>query len=304
MAGNSAVAGQSVASKLSAILLTFNEGGTHTFTEIAQLTGLTLSTTHRLATELAAHQVLERTTDGRLRPGASLRTLAAPPVCSITVRNTASAVLDDIAHIMRREVRFGTLNHLRVTYLRKVPGYPVSNVTRAATLPIHATALGKILLAFAPSQRLETVISQGLCAYTPHTETGLDRFRYTIKLARQHGYAVADNELRLHYSAVAVPVFGPGGNLAAAIELQVDDIARAYEARYPHSRWQHTASPVNWGNRFAVARQLKRPHCRCTLQFRCTRRRNSLGIARQAEPRQRNTRACHTEIVNRSGRLR
>ena len=76
MAGNSAVAGQSVASKLSAILLTFNEGGTHTFTEIAQLTGLTLSTTHRLATELAAHQVLERTTDGRLRPGASLRTLA------------------------------------------------------------------------------------------------------------------------------------------------------------------------------------------------------------------------------------
>jgi DNA-binding IclR family transcriptional regulator len=93
--------------------------------------------------------------------------------------------------------------------------------------------LGKILLAFAPSQRLETVISQGLCAYTPHTETGLDRFRYTIKLARQHGYAVADNELRLHYSAVAVPVFGPGGNLAAAIELQVDDIARGVRSALP-----------------------------------------------------------------------
>ncbi len=233
MAGNSAVAGQSVVSKLSAILRAFNEGGTHSFTEIAQLTGLTLSTTHRLATELATHQVLERTADGRLRPGAPLRTLAAAPVCSGTVRNTAAAVLDDIANTMGHEVRFGTLNGHRVSYLRKVPGYPVSNATRAATLPVHATALGKILLAFAPSRRLETVISQGLCAYTPHTVTDPDHFRYTIKLARQHRYAVADNELRLNYSAVAVPVFGPGGNLIAAIEMRVDDLARGVSSALP-----------------------------------------------------------------------
>jgi DNA-binding IclR family transcriptional regulator len=50
MAGNSSVAGQSVVSKLSAILLAFSEGGTHSFTEIMHLTGLTPSTAHRLAT--------------------------------------------------------------------------------------------------------------------------------------------------------------------------------------------------------------------------------------------------------------
>lgn len=232
MANDLAVAGQSVVSKLSAILLTF-EGGTHTFTEIAQLTGLTPSTTHRLATELVAHQVLERTPDGRLRPGTSLRTLAAAPVCGGTVWNRAPAVLDDIGGTTSHEVRFGTLNHCGVSYLRKVPGYPVSDVSRGATLPIHATALGKILLAFSPPQRLVTVVSQGLCAYTEHTVTDLDRFKHSIKLGRQQRYAVAHNEHRLGYSAVAVPVFGPGGNLTAAIEMRVDDLARGVSNALP-----------------------------------------------------------------------
>jgi DNA-binding IclR family transcriptional regulator len=253
MAGNSAVAGQSVVSKLTAILLAFNQGGTHTFTEIAEFTGLALSTTHRLATELVAHQVLERTTDGRLRPGASLRTLAAPPVCDGTVRNTAAAVLDDVANAMGREVRFGTLNHLRVGYLRKVPGCPVSNMTQDATLPIHATALGKILLAFAPAGRLETVISQGLRAYTPHTVTELDHFRYTIILARQRRYATADNELRLNYSAVAVPVFGPGGNPIAAIEMRVDDLARGVPSALPTLKMAA----------HSISRELGRSACGC-----------------------------------------
>lgn len=297
MAGNSAVTGQSVVSKLSAILLAFNEGGTHTFTEIAHVTGLTLSTTHRLATELVAHQVLERTTDGRLRPGASLRTLAAAPVCSGTIRNTAAAVLDDIANTMGREVRFGTLNHFRVTYLRKVPGHPVTNVTPPATLPVHATALGKILLAFAPSRRLEVVLAQGLCAYTPHTVTDPDLFRYAIKLARQRRYALADNELRLNYSAVAVPVFGPGGNLTAAIEMRVDDLARGVSSALPSLKLAA----------HSLSRELGKSVCGCPATEAAAMPLhsaipNALGVASHSvQPRGSLRASPITEIESRSG---
>ena len=234
MAGNSAVAGQSVVSKLNAILLAFSEGGTHTVTEIAQLTGLTMSTTHRLATELAAHRVLERTTDGRLRAGAPLRTLrGVTSMCNDALRDRAAAVLDDIADITGHEVRFGTLNDLRVACLRKLPGQTVSDLALAPTLPIHATALGKILLAFTPKERLETVISQGLDVYTTHTVTDPGQFRYVIKLTRQRRYAVADNDHHLNYSAVAVPVFGPGGNLIAALEMRVDNVATGVPSALP-----------------------------------------------------------------------
>jgi DNA-binding IclR family transcriptional regulator len=234
MAGNSAVAGQSVVSKLSAILLAFSEGGTHTFTEIAQLTGLTMSTSHRLVTELTAHRVLERTTDGRLRAGLPLRTLGgATSMCNDTLRDRAVAVLDDIADITGHQIRFGTLNEFRVAYLRKLPGRAVSDLPLAPTLPIHATALGKTLLAFAPKERLEAVISQGLDAYTAHTVVDPDQFRYVIKLTRQRRYAVADNDLHLNYSAVAVPVFGPGGNLIAALEMRIGDLAAGVPSALP-----------------------------------------------------------------------
>ncbi len=52
MAGNSTDTGRSVTSKVIAILLTFTGGSVYSLTEIARLTGLPISTAHRLATEL------------------------------------------------------------------------------------------------------------------------------------------------------------------------------------------------------------------------------------------------------------
>jgi hypothetical protein len=53
MAGNAIEPGRSVTSKVAAILLTFGDGAEHSLTEIARLTCLPVSTTHRLVTELA-----------------------------------------------------------------------------------------------------------------------------------------------------------------------------------------------------------------------------------------------------------
>jgi predicted transcriptional regulator len=53
VAGGSAESGRSVASRVTAILLAFHSGGTHSLTEIARLTGLPVSTTHRLLSELS-----------------------------------------------------------------------------------------------------------------------------------------------------------------------------------------------------------------------------------------------------------
>jgi predicted transcriptional regulator of viral defense system len=69
MAGNSADSGRSVTNKVIAILLTFTHGTVYSLTEIARLTGLPISTAHRLASELAAWGVLERTEDGHYRAG-------------------------------------------------------------------------------------------------------------------------------------------------------------------------------------------------------------------------------------------
>lgn len=58
------------------ILLTFRSGSSHSLTEIAALTGLPMSTVHRLAWEMASRQLLQRAPDGRFEVGLALQQLA------------------------------------------------------------------------------------------------------------------------------------------------------------------------------------------------------------------------------------
>ena len=83
MAGNSTEPGQSVTSRVSAILLTFTDCDERSLTEIARLAGLPVSTAHRLAVELASRNLLERDDNGHYHVGLPLRGMGlsewAPP---------------------------------------------------------------------------------------------------------------------------------------------------------------------------------------------------------------------------------
>jgi DNA-binding IclR family transcriptional regulator len=227
MAGNSTEAGRSVTNKITSILMTFTEGSEHTLTEISQLAGLPISTAHRLTSELASWRLLERTADGRYRAGLPLRMMGSGDACRPALRERAPCVLEDLARVTRCRVRLGVLQELEVAYIEKQPGpRPVSSFMPAATLPVHPTALGRALLAFAPASIVEMTILRGLRAYTPHTVTAPDRFRRALAVVRLTRVAVTRFELEASTCGVAVPVFGPGGEIRAAIELTVPDLGR------------------------------------------------------------------------------
>ena len=73
MAGNSTEPGQSVISRVSAILLTFTDSDVRSLTEISRLAGIPVSTAHRLSRELENWNLLERDDDGRYHVGSPLR---------------------------------------------------------------------------------------------------------------------------------------------------------------------------------------------------------------------------------------
>jgi DNA-binding IclR family transcriptional regulator len=227
MAGNCTEAGRSVTSKVTSILMTFTEGGVHSLTEIAQLAGLPVSTAHRLTSELTAWRLLERTDDGHYRVGLRLRMLGTGDAAPPNVAERAPWVLDDLAAATRSRARLGVLAGHRVAYLEKQPGSrPVSSFSSAATLPAHPTALGRALLAFAPAAVVEAVVARGLRRYTAHTVTSPERFRRALAVTRHTRVAVTRGELEVGVSGVAMPVFGTGGGVVAAIELAVADLGR------------------------------------------------------------------------------
>ena len=224
MAGNCMDSGRSVTSKIVAILSTFSNGGAFSLTEIARLTRLPISTAHRLTNELTACGMLERPTGGYFRVGTELRSIAgSAPYVPMSFHDRASRVMEDLAAATGHGVvRLGMLEGLDLTYLEKTPGSRAVAVAPGA-LPVHATAMGRALLAFAPRRIGAAVEARGLTSYTPYTCTSPDQLRHALTVIRLTRVAVCRRELDPQLSAVAVPVFGAGGGAAFALELSLRD---------------------------------------------------------------------------------
>jgi len=224
MAGNSAEPGRSVASKIIAILQAFTNGGVHSLTEIARLTGLPISTVHRLASELAASGVLERTDDAQYRVGLPLKVIGSRVSQAPTTCEWARRAMEDLSAAVQADVRFGVLDDLEVDFIEKTVAHQtMSMCSAAAALPAHATALGKAILAFSPPGTVDRVIARGLKRYTAYTLTSPDRLRRSLAETRLSCVALSRWELRVGASAVAAPVFGAGGAVVAALEVKVRD---------------------------------------------------------------------------------
>ena len=231
MAGNALEAGRTVTSKVTAILLAFEGGTGWSLSELARLTGIPLTTTHRLVTELTAAQLLERSPDGGYRIGPALARLrGGNPGGAPTLAQRAPAILADLADATGRPVRLGVLRDLHVVYVEKAGRAPTTSFAAGAVLPAHASALGKALLAFAPSTTVRAVLAGRLPRYTPRTLTRPDQLLHALSVTRLTRLATCEGELTAGECTVAAPVAGPGGRVVAALELRVPDLTMGLQA--------------------------------------------------------------------------
>lgn len=223
MAGNANVAGRSVASKVAAILRCF-DGRTHeTLSALARRTGLPLSTTYRLVTELVAAGVMVRTANGLYTLFDRSVAAGAPPGCPYSaLRDAALPVMDDLFFVTRRTTRLGTVRSGQLDYIERSAGRAMASAFgEEPPLPLHATALGKAVLAYASPQLVNDVAADGLPAWTPRTTTSVNRLRAGLITVRRAGMAVNWGELDAT-SGIAVAVFGAAGQLVGALGLEIN----------------------------------------------------------------------------------
>jgi DNA-binding IclR family transcriptional regulator len=211
------VAPHTVAARVAAIVLAIAAQRPSSQTELARLVGLPLSTTHRLLTALVSWGIVERTVHGHyeltLESTRSAGDLA-------TLRDHIVSALADLAEVTRSTTRFGVWQRNGVSVIeRSAGGRPgVACPFKGSVLPVHATALGKALLAFAPQREICRVLAGQLQSYTDRTVTTADDLGKTLVATRSCGMAVAIDELSAGHWAVAVPLFGPNG-IVASLEV-------------------------------------------------------------------------------------
>ena len=99
-------------------------------------------------------------------------------------------------------------------------GASVASVARVGRPSIaHATATGKVMLAFASDE----APAAPLARYTEHTITDPGRLADEVAAVRRDGHAHASREREPDLNAVAVPVFGEPGELIAILGVQAPD---------------------------------------------------------------------------------
>lgn len=234
MAGNSADPGRSVTSKVVAILLSFSDGDSQSLTEIARLAGLPVSTAYRLVNELSTWGVLERTEDAHYRIGTPLKELGSQVVPTSNLIERSRRVMEDLVAATHTDVRLGVLRGGEVSFTERVANHRASaKFWSGRTAPLHATAMGKALLAFSRPAVLDSLLEKGLARYTPYTLTAADQLRRALAVTRLTRVAVSRWELELGVCAVAVPVFGGGGNVVGALELKAKDLRTDVRALQP-----------------------------------------------------------------------
>lgn len=122
---------------------------------------------------------------------------------------------------LNETAQLGVLTGLEVTFLACIDStQPVRLVSYAGrTLPAHASATGKAILAFAGEQALQTVLSGGLPALTARTITDPDVFRDELEVIRRRGYATESEESTSNLSCLAAPVWGGAREVVAAVTV-------------------------------------------------------------------------------------
>ena len=145
-----------------------------------------------------------------------------------------SPVIEDLSRSLDMQVRLGVFHGLVVAYTEKSPGHqPVTRFSAEATVPAHATALGKVLLAFARPERVDAVIAQGLTRYTRFTLTDPVELRKALALTRLTRMAVSRRELDPSVAELAVPVFDRSHRVVAALSVRAHDPDIDLRARHP-----------------------------------------------------------------------
>jgi DNA-binding IclR family transcriptional regulator len=90
-------------------------------------------------------------------------------------------------------------------------------------LPMHATGVGKVLLAYAPEET-RVAVFEHLTRITPYTITQPGRLREQLRRVHADGYATTSEEMSLGACSVAVPVSDRTGEVVAAIGFVVANL--------------------------------------------------------------------------------
>ena len=189
--------------------------------QLARELGLPKSTTSRILGALERQGLIRRDRNSAYLGGEVLLKYASAQNQDSALINRMRPVLETLAEKTSESINLAVPGSDDLKLIDQVDGKHLLGATNwiGRNVPYHASALGKVLLAFGAA----SLPAGNLQSKTARTITSRTQLNSELEKVRKAGFAIIDNELENGLVAVAAPVFNHDGKVVAAISISGPD---------------------------------------------------------------------------------
>jgi IclR family acetate operon transcriptional repressor len=186
-------------------------------TELAERFDMDKGNVSRFLQTLANYAFAERAPDTRrYYLGPQVVRLSRSLLNRMKLREVAKPFLDELVTATGECAHLAILAQGQALYIDQAESPSALRVTTGVgtMAPLHCTALGKVLLAFA-----DAPVAENLDSYTIRTITDPGALQSHLDRVRKQGFAIDDEEFEAGVRCIAVPVCDYRGRCVAAIGI-------------------------------------------------------------------------------------
>ena len=215
------------------ILLCFSlEKPTLSLTEIAEQVGMHKSTIHRLLATLESRRfVIRDKATGMYQLGYLFIELASIMLQDVDIQHWAQPYLQHLSTESGETVDLAVLDGDHVIYLQVVESPQRVKIAAAVgqRLPLYCTATGKAFMAYLSEDQVGEILSGSLSKYTEHTLVSPADLYQDLRVTRERGFAISEQEYERDINAVAGPIMNAQGYPIAVIAIVGPSFRMPYE---------------------------------------------------------------------------
>lgn len=192
-------------------------------TEIAEETAQSPATAYRALLTMQKHGVVEFDTGGQLwRIGVEAFRIGSAFLGRSSIVEQARPGMQEIMATTGETANLAIVDRGEVVFVSQVETHePIRAFFRPGTRgPVHASGIGKALLAFFPDERVERLFGKReFEAYTEKTIVTRNALEEELARIRERGWAVDDEERTLGMRCIAAPIFNAHGEAVAGLSV-------------------------------------------------------------------------------------
>lgn len=190
--------------------------------QVAALSRLPVSTVHRFLANLVTAGFLNRDGEGTHHLGIACFSIGQAAVGQLDIRRLSLPYLRELNQQTRETIHLTVRHGLSAVYVEKLDSpEPVRIHSRiGAAVPLHCTAVGKVMLAYMPLEEQERIISEiDLKRLTPNSVGNVQELKTELYRVRKNGYACDLEEHELHIRCVAAPIWDHTGSVQSSVSI-------------------------------------------------------------------------------------